>query len=246
MAVATFLRSLASGWLHLVYPKTCWACGRFLPMAAGDFCNACQSALTKEDQPTCPRCSSTVGPYAALENGCVHCRDQNLGFERAFRLGPYEGQLREIVLRMKHVAEEGLTEAMGRMWAEQAADRWRALAVTVVIPVPLHWTHHVARGYNQSETLARPLARKLEIPCRPWWLRRIQRTQKQSRQPNATARQENVKGAFAARKGLRLQGQTVLLVDDVMTTGATAGEAARALRQAGAVGIVAAVLAHGR
>jgi predicted amidophosphoribosyltransferase len=99
------------------------------------------------------------------------------------------------------------------------------------------------RGYNQSEILARPLAGRLRLPCRPGWLRRGRRTPQQTLQPPA-GRRENVRGAFRARAGAGLRGRTVLLVDDVLTTGSTAHEAARALRQAGAARVVVAVLAH--
>jgi predicted amidophosphoribosyltransferase len=107
---------------------------------------------------------------------------------------------------------------------------------------PLLWRRRWWRGYNQSESLARPLAARLGIPCRPSWLRRVRHTPEQKGQ-NVGAKLENVRGAFRAR-GSGLVGRCVLLVDDVLTTGATAGEAARALRQAGARRVVVAVLAR--
>jgi ComF family protein len=144
---------------------------------------------------------------------------------------------------MKHAAGEGLAESLGLLWAEHAGQRLRSAGATVVIPVPLHWRRRWSRGYNQSEALARMLATRLALPCRPRWLRRIRNTPQQTQQ-TPSARSENVRGAFAARPGSPLAGQTVLLVDDVMTTGSTAGEAARALRAAGAGRVVVAVLAR--
>jgi predicted amidophosphoribosyltransferase len=94
-----------------------------------------------------------------------------------------------------------------------------------------------------SRALAHVLAARLGLPCRPRWLHRIRNTPQQTRQA-PSARSENVRGAFATRRGRQLAGHTVLLVDDVMTTGSTASEAARALRGAGAARVVVAVVAR--
>jgi ComF family protein len=106
---------------------------------------------------------------------------------------------------------------------------------------PPLWRRRWWRGYNQSEALARPLAARLGLACHPSALRRIRNTPQQTTQ-TATARLDNVRNAFRARAGLT--GRTVLLVDDVMTTGSTVAEATRALRRAGARRVVVAVLAR--
>jgi ComF family protein len=131
---------------------------------------------------------------------------------------------------------------VGELWAGCAEGRLHALGADLVVPVPLHWRRRWQRGYNQSEALARPLAARLGLSCRPWCLRRIRHTPQQPSQ-RAAGRLENVRGAFRARGGV-LAGRTILLVDDVLTTGSTASEAARALRQAGARRVVVAVLAR--
>jgi ComF family protein len=123
--------------------------------------------------------------------------------------------------------------------------RLQALGPHVIVPVPLHWRRHWQRGFNQSEALARALAQRLGTRCRPALLRRIRATPPQ---PGCTPpqRRDNVRGAFAARAGSSLPGQTILLVDDVLTTGATATEAARALQALRPARVIVAVLAHGR
>ncbi len=236
---------LARGLLELVYPSTCFVCGQFLPAEQANFCTRCRSALTTDPFPCCPRCAGTVGPYVHLEGGCTACRDQSFHFECVVRLGPYDGLLRQVILRLKHASGEGLAEVLGELWASHLEKRLRDLKVDVIVPVPLHWWRRWTRGYNQSEVLARAIAHRLHIPCKPGWLRRIRNTPQQFKQTGATARHENVRKAFSARTWAALRGKTILLVDDVLTTGSTASDAARALRIAGAARIVVAVLAGG-
>jgi ComF family protein len=223
----------------------CVACGAALPPGRDRFCGPCRAALTSDTQTTCPRCASTVGAFAAVEDGCIHCRNSTFHFDRTIRLGPYEGLLRELILRLKHEGGELLAELLADLWAEHAESRLRELQAEVVVPVPLHWRRRCTRGYNQSEVLARSLAARLGLPCRPGWLRRARFTPDQTRQ-TAAMRRDNVRNAFQGRPRQGLRQRCVLLVDDVLTTGSTASEAARALRDAGARRVVVAVLAHDR
>jgi ComF family protein len=161
------------------------------------------------------------------------------------RMGPYEGLLREVILRMKKPTGEDLAEIIGAAWAGAIAPRLKASAIDAIVPVPLHWWRRWRRGFNQSEILANCIGEALAIPARPRWLRCVRRTNEQKGLP-PTVRRDNVHDAFSASRSAALAGKTILLVDDVMTTGATAHEAARALRKAGAHRIIVATLAHGR
>jgi ComF family protein len=236
-------RELTRGLIQLLYPGSCVVCGQPLPPDLDHFCLRCRDALTTDPHATCPRCAGTVGPFVALEGGCTSCRDDSFHFDSAVRLGPYVGPLREVILRLKHGSGEGIAELLGELWAAHAEPRLRDLRADAIIPVPLHWLRHWRRGYNQSEALARALSERLQVPCRPRWLRRIRNTPQQTSQ-SPIARVENVRGAFHGRPHPELRGKTILLVDDVLTTGSTASEAARALRQAGARKVVVAVLAR--
>jgi len=238
-------RELGRGLLHLLYPGVCNVCEAALPPEQTHFCAPCRSALVTDPFPACPRCASTVGPFVTLEGGCHHCRELAFHFDQALRLGPYDGVLRQVVLRMKESSGETLAEIVGELWADHASARLQDLHADLVIPVPLHWWRRWTRGYNQSDALARALAARLQLPCRTGWLRRSRHTPMQTRQI-ASDRPKNVRGAFSARTGVPLKGKTVLLVDDVLTTGSTASEAAKALRAAGAQRLIVAVLAHSR
>jgi ComF family protein len=159
-------------------------------------------------------------------------------------MAPYEGRLREVILRMKHRAGEDLAEVIGAVWARSIAGRLQPIGIDAVVPVPLHWSRRWGRGFNQSEILAACIARELNVATVPRLLRRVRRTGEQKGLSPA-ARHLNVHDAFRAVSLAALTGKTILLVDDVMTTGATAHEAARALRQGGAARVILAILAHG-
>jgi ComF family protein len=242
--IPSTLRELGRGLLQIFYPNMCWVCGQSIAQDKHAFCDSCHDAVFLDSQAVCPICAATVGPFANIDHGCLACRNQHFAFDRAVRLGPYAGALRDVILRLKHGHAEGLAELVAAEWAKRAVEPLRACAVQCVVPVPLHWWRRWQRGYNQSEVLARALAAALKVPLHCRGLRRIKRTVMQSRLPSATAKRENVRGAFMARRSLNCAGQTVLLVDDVLTTGSTAHEAARTLRQAGAGRVVVAALAR--
>jgi ComF family protein len=240
----TLLREFARGLLRLVYPGVCNVCGTALPPEQDHFCVSCRAALTTDMFCTCPRCAATIGPFALAtpKDGCTHCANASFHFERVLRLGAYDGLLRDVIMRLKHLSGDGLAELLGELWAETSEAALRATQADVIVPMPLHWRRRWQRGYNQSLALARGLAARLHLPCRPAWLRRIRHTPTQTQQ-SPSARRHNVRGAFRAATRIA-PGQTILLVDDVLTTGSTASEAAAALRAAGAARVLVAVLAR--
>lgn len=230
----------------LVYLPVCRLCEQRLPDGLRDFCAKCAADLTPDSRSTCPSCASTIGPFTSIDDGrpgCPTCRGLKLHFDAAVRLGPYEGVLRDAILRSKAWAEEDLAEALGRRWTEPALKLLRGQEPDFVVPVPLHWLRRLHRGYNQAEALAHALSETLGIPCRAGCLWRTRNTPHQTGL-SVTARRENVKEAFLARPRQELQGKTILLVDDVMTTGSTCSEAAKALKRAGAGRVIAAILAR--
>jgi ComF family protein len=241
--LASLARTFLAGCDHLLYPPLCLLCGRQLLRTELPFCPTCRRETLHDRFPSCPRCAATVGPHVVLDDGCLHCRQERFAFDQAVRLGPYEGLLRETVLRLKQRSSEALAEVLAEEWAGQAAAALKALGAEVIVPVPLHWRRFLWRGYNQSDVLARSLAGKMGLPCQLRGLRRIRHTPFQTRQTLA-GRRDNVRGAFRANPRVKLSGRHVLLVDDVMTTGATLHEAAVALRAGGASHICVAVLAR--
>jgi ComF family protein len=241
---ARFATTLWQGLRHLLVPGACLACHVPLRPDQDSFCCPCLDALLHEARESCPRCSSSIGPHADLSAGCPQCRNEKFAFSRAIRFGAYEGPLREMIIQMKHMGSETLAEAVAEIWSRRDLERVREWGPDVVAPVPLHWLRYWQRGFNQTVLPARIWAAALRLPC---WLGSLRRVRDNPPQTllSPTQRRENLKGAFRA-SARRVARRRVMLVDDVMTTGSTAHEAARALRAAGAADVMVAVLAHGR
>jgi ComF family protein len=164
-----------------------------------------------------------------LEGRCALCRAGARGFDEAYCFGFYEGPLRDLVHLLKYDGMKPLAQPLGEYLS-------RALPLDerfdAIVAMPLHWRRRFERGFNQAALLARQVARRRKIPVLNV-VRRVRATRTQTGLTNAK-RRDNVSGAFRARRGRPLEGLRILLVDDVMTTGATADECARALLGAGA------------
>jgi ComF family protein len=175
--------------------------------------------------------------------GCPRCRGNKTRFDRTYSLGVYDGILREAVLQMKQATGEALTLAMGQLLGARVSQQ-AAESVDHIVAVPTHWSRRLGRNVNCPEILLESLTKQLDIRSSPRLLRCHRRTDKQGTLlPNE--RLANVRGAYRVSTGYAMNGARVLLVDDVMTTGATANEIAKILRQAGATSVEVAVIARG-
>jgi ComF family protein len=242
---AARLGALREALNALVFPWSCPVCGE--ETSGTPFCGSCRQGLLKQSAQAiasaCPRCALPVGPFANVSGGCAICRDRALGFDMALAFGPYEGDLRELCLQLKHERNAWLAPWLSKLFVEARGaaicnlpqDAW-------VVPIPLHWSRRWQRGYNQADALAHGLARQLNLSVRQP-LRRLIATERLA-QKGRTERANVMKGAFRARPSRQLAGRTVLLIDDILTTGATCGDAARALKRAGAIKVIVIVIAR--
>ncbi len=189
----------------------------------------------------CPRC----GCSAALNSsgGCVRYQDEKLHFVGVVRLGGYEGALRSAVLRMKNQRERALAKAIGDLLAETRSEQLAAIEPDAVVPIPMHWSRRVWRGTNSPQTIAEQLNRHFQVPLAAHLLARRRRTAPQARL-SSRRQAANVRGAFRARPRADLPGARLLVIDDIMTTGATVNEAAKTLLRAGAAAVAIAVVAR--
>lgn len=225
----------------LLLPRTCATCGEPVDAGvAGRFCASCLIALDDLEMRTA--CSTCAQPLAGRR--CRKCRPRNRAaapFEAAAAYGPFEGVLRRAIHVLKFEREPGVGAQLGRLLGRAAR---RLPEADVVVPVPLHFTRLLVRRYNQSAVLARHASRALGKPLVLDALVRTRGTVEQSGSTR-TQRRENVRDAFVARRD-RVAGRTVVLVDDVLTTGATARACVKALEDAGAARVYVAALARAK
>jgi len=241
-ALPALLRETLLSAADAVWPRRCLHCDRPTDSSVC-LCESCTEALTTDRHSCCPRCSTTIGPHADASGGCLRCHAQKFHFASAQRLGVYDGELRDVILQMKQRAGETLAEVVGWVWASARRETLMKSQPQEVVPIPLHWRKRFARGFNQAESIARGVAKGLGIPLRKGVIRRVKSTLQQSG-ISPTERRENLKDAFRPANGRRLNGLRILLIDDVLTTGATADAASVAILAGGAAQVDVAVLAH--
>lgn len=216
-----------------VLPETCRLCGA--QIAGAMLCAPCAQSLPA-NAPACPACA-LPSPLGLV---CPACRERPRAFDAAFAALVLATPVQQGIHALKYHAEFAQAELLGRAFAEH----WRARGAAkpaLLIPVPLHWRRQWWRGYNQSLQLARVIGRELEIGVDATAARRARPTADQIGQ-TAAQRRRNLKGAFEASQGIT--GLHVALIDDVMTTGATLEELARACRDAGALRVEAWAIAR--
>jgi competence protein ComFC len=171
--------------------------------------------------------------FPSIRMLCADCQKKRFGFEMARSFGLYEDELARAVVLLKHEQVEPLGKWFGQRIAELVRQEGERMSADVIVPVPLHRDRNRERGYNQVDLFGRPLAKLLRLPYRPVLLVRS-RPRPEKHLLRSEERWEAVRGAFAIRKGGRVDNLRILLLDDVMTTGATLDACSRALREAGA------------
>jgi ComF family protein len=231
--------------LRLLFPQGCICCDMMLDEGHSGplFCDRCRGALSPEEWVGCVKCGAHVRREAQTEPGCPQCRGRRLQFDAVFPLGAYDRELRAAVLRMKHRSGDTLASEMGKLYIQQRGLQLQQTRIDVVVPVPMHWLRHMSRGTNSPDILATRIARHLGRPVEHSLLVRTRKTLPQADLP-PSRRFENVRGAFRLAPGYDIRGTRVLLVDDIVTTGATCSEAAKVLKQAGAAMVAVAVIAR--
>src|SRR5580692_5786407 len=257
MCLATASDALVS----VFYPAGCSLCERLLTRATRvPICDECLTSFAALPPEVCEICGS---PVAALfsapvsgrgapelvsadaeradPSGCISCQGRTYAFERVRSYAAYEGRLIRAILLLKFERIEPLASWFATRLA--GVTKRDGLVADVVVSVPLHRQRERDRGYNQADLIARPLARRLGLPYRPVLLVRT-KPRPDKHILSISERWESVRGAFATRQGSQVDNLRVLLVDDVMTTGATLDACAKALRQAGAKSVIGLTVAR--
>jgi len=226
--------------LDLLFPPLCLGCRGAVGQAG--FCAACWSALTFLDGPGCACCGLPFAVALEGETFCAGCLAKPPAFDKARAILAYDDNSRSAILALKHADRLDLVPGFSR-WLSRTG---RSLLedCDMIVPVPLHRFRLWRRRYNQSAELARRLAGDWKRNYDPFALIRARATASQGAMSGAKARRRNVLGAFKVPDPAKVQGKRVLLLDDVLTTGATVEACARALKRAGAEQVHVLVLAR--
>lgn len=235
----TTLGNLGTYLLHILLPRTCFACGKDLPWnATAPLCSACEKGLALPGPLICQRCGVVLKSGGAH---CFHCRASK-GAEFKCKIirsaCNFNEFSRGLVYALKYQGIDYVAPYMGNLMARRFAMLAELAGVEVVIPVPLFKKRLKKRGYNQSELLARSFCKQTNLPLDTTSLIRVRDTGSQTKLGRA-ARVTNMADAFEVKDASSVKGKIILLIDDVATTGSTLEACAQALRKAGAKRVVA-------
>ena len=218
--------------LNVLYPPTCWLCRGRLQPPETVFCASCAQAFARQRDPLCQQCGSGLAGAYDAQLICRSCRHAPPAFCHARAPFRYVGFARDAIHLYKYRQCRAIGDWLtGHMAAVAQHEEPLLGPFDCVSPVPSHWLKRRLRGFDPASTLAQRLAERLHAPFIPSLLTKTRWTRSQTRLRSA-ARRSNVRQAFAATRHAR-GIRRVLLVDDVLTTGATAHACARALRRSG-------------
>ena len=242
LLIPTPIRRAAGALLDLLYPPHCAICLR-KTRAGQHLCAACRKDAPAIRAPFCDTCSE---PFFGCIDGnfvCPNCRERRFRFTCAVACYKSQGAVRELVHRFKYNGKVYLRNVLTDWLAETLEDaRLQSPPCDRIVPVPLHPTSERERGFNQALLLAEGLTQRSGIPLADC----LKRTRYTTTQTifDRQARMENLRGAFQMRQSADVRNLHLLLIDDILTTGSTVDECARALRDAGAASVRVATVAR--
>jgi ComF family protein len=241
------MRDVIQSLIELVYPKRCVVCKAGIAHTQNIddlICMACWGSIKRNVPPFCCRCGRHLKKDSMQKNICAACVKNTLHFDRAFAPCVYEGTTKELIRELKYRGKDYLGTTLGGIMA----DFIKAFNVPIayldmIIPVPLHPSKLREREFNQAQVLGARVAREFHMSVSGGVLIRHRPTRTQT-ELAPQERLTNMQNAFLVTDRTAVKGKNILLVDDVLTTGATCSEAAYALKNAGAHIVFALTLAH--
>jgi len=241
------LRGLFKGLKDLIYPNYCLVCKNKIPPAGQQqlICSGCWDLFEKNLPPFCARCGRHLDSQAIEKNTCPSCSKckANFYFDRAFSPCTYTGSIKKLIHEFKYSGKDYLGKPLGKLMQTFIRDYQLPIQhLDFIIPIPLHRSRQREREFNQAEILSQEVAREFDKQVLTDALIRVKRTQTQT-ELTFRERCQNVEESFAVTKPELIKDTNLLLIDDVLTTGATSNEAAKCLKSAGARKILLLTLA---
>jgi ComF family protein len=228
------------GMIDVVLPPRCLVCGQIVEESGG-LCGGCWGRMTFFAPPWCAGCGLPF-PHPMTEGAvCADCARAERAWDRARAVVRYDKHSRPLVLGLKHADRTHVAGPLGRWMLRSGSDVLGD--AELLLPVPLHWSRLFQRRYNQAALLAGAVHGAGGPPVAVDCLVRRRRTPSQGHL-GPLARERNVRSAFAVRRPAEVRGKRLVIIDDVMTTGATVDECARVLKRAGAISVGVLTLAR--
>lgn len=245
MTLQAHLRDTVSGLQDLMFPRSCAACDAPVIKDSGALCWDCVTGFKTITAPFCKRCGDPIEGISSDGFNCSLCRRRPPAFDLARSVFRHRGSLKSAIQHFKYSGRTELAATLAQYLHACVGAHYDKIQFDTVLPVPLHATRQRERTYNQSALLARHLSSLMGLAYRPHGILYRERNTPTQTGLNANQRSQNVLDAFRVKDASWVRGATVLLVDDVMTTGATASAAAAALQHAGAVGVYVVTVSRG-
>jgi ComF family protein len=237
---------LVHGLMAIVYPKTCFSCRKKLAEKADDgfLCSQCRGKIKKNLPPFCVSCGRQLEKRWLAKNVCPACQKKKLHFDRAFSPCVYDGVIKELIHKFKYNGKEHLGLPLSRIMVDFIKEyRLPIDYIDCIIPIPLHKARLREREFNQAQILGRHIAEEFKKDILADAIERYRHTKTQT-DLEIDERFLNVRDSFRIAQPEAIEGKNVLVIDDVLTTGATSSEVAAALKEAGAKMVFVLTLAN--
>ncbi len=243
LQVRDWIRRCSNLTLGLAFPPCCANCDA--PLDVEDIrpqlCDDCVATIFHSGEESCQRCGAYGVHRPGDEAGCIECRERRPVFDRVVSLGRYEGSLQAAIVEMKYSGGEHLAAAVGRLLANSIDFDEPVGQPDLISCIPRYWLKRLVTGANSAEAIMSGLGKQASLPTLEDLLVCQRRIRKQSLL-SPEQRRRNVRRAWSVNRQYDIRGTHVLLVDDLMTTGATANQAASVLKGAGAKNVSVAVV----
>ncbi len=239
--VRVMFKTLSQSLLGLVFPPTCIHCGTLLATHQTGVCSTCKSRIRLIPGPHCPTCGRT---HLLPPHGCEACRGEHFFFDRAYACSAYDGAMKKLLQAYKFHGQKTLCYFFADLLEQFATQHLALKSIDSIAAVPMNPRQQRDRGFNQASLLGSALGKKLHKPFLPSALVCHKNLIPQS-SLGKSERKRHVEGAFEVKKDISIGQKNILLIDDILTTGHTASECARALKKAGASHVIVLTVARG-